>query len=108
MVATPRLLQANSNSTGDYSILLSANANTGGACNGDSGGPNFIGDSNVIGAVTSSAKSTLCKGSSGSFRMDRSWALDWVGHLPLTVVSRPLGAAHPRAPASDRLRRCGP
>ena len=79
MVATPRLLQANSNSTGDYSILLSANADTGGACNGDSGGPNFIGDSNVIGAVTSSAKSTLCKGSSGSFRMDRSWALDWVG-----------------------------
>lgn len=79
MVATPRLVQANSNSTGDFSILLSANANTGGACNGDSGGPNFIGDSNVVGAVTSSAKSDLCKGSSGAFRMDRSWALDWVG-----------------------------
>ncbi len=78
MVATPRLVQANSNTTGDYSILLSANADTGGACNGDSGGPNFIGDSNVVAAVTSSAKSTLCKGSSGAFRMDRSWALSFV------------------------------
>jgi hypothetical protein len=78
MVATPRLLQANTKTTGDYSILLSANADTGGACNGDSGGPNFIGDSNVVGAVTSSAKSTLCKGSSGAFRMDREWALSWV------------------------------
>ena len=78
MVAHPRLVQVNSKSTGDYSLQLSANADTGGACHGDSGGPNFIGDSNVVGAVTSSAKNTLCKGSSGAFRMDRSWSLSWV------------------------------
>jgi len=78
MVATPRLLQVNSNTTGDYSLLLSVNANTGGACHGDSGGPNFIGDSNVVGAVTSSSKSDLCKSSTRVFRMDRAWALDWV------------------------------
>src|SRR5699024_10008158 len=52
MVATPRLLQVNGNRTGDYSLLLSVNADTGGACHGDSGGPNFIGDSNVVGAIT--------------------------------------------------------
>ena len=63
MVATPRLLQVNSPSTGDYSMLLSVNANTGGACLGDSGGPNFIGDSNVVGAVTSSSKSDICASS---------------------------------------------
>ncbi|MFL6167401.1 MAG: trypsin-like serine protease [Ornithinibacter sp.] len=79
MVATPRLVQVNTNSTGNYSLLLSANADTGGACSGDSGGPNFLGDSNVVGAVTSSAKSDLCRGSAGVFRMDRSWALNWVG-----------------------------
>ena len=78
MVATPRLLQVNSPSTGDYSMLVSANANTGGACLGDSGGPNFIGDSNVVGAVTSSSKSDICTSSSRVFRMDRAWALDWV------------------------------
>ena len=54
MVAYPHLLQINSRAHGgDFSILLSNNANTGGTCFGDSGGPNFIGDSNVVGGVTS-------------------------------------------------------
>ena len=56
MVAHPRLLQINvPGFTGDFSILLSKNANTGGTCFGDSGGPNFIGTSNVVGGVTSFA-----------------------------------------------------
>ena len=37
-----------------------------------------FGDSNVVGAVTSSSKSDLCKSSTRVFRMDRAWALDWV------------------------------
>jgi hypothetical protein len=78
MVATPRLLQVNSPSTGDYSMLVSVNADTGGACFGDSGGPNFIGDSNVVGGVTSSSKGDICRSSARVFRMDRAWALDWV------------------------------
>ena len=79
MVAHPRLVQLDSAGTGDYSMLLSANANTGGVCEGDSGGPNFIGTSNVVGGVTSYAKSDICRGTGGVFRMDRSWALEWVG-----------------------------
>ena len=52
MSATPRLIAINAPGfTGDFSILLSNNRSTGGTCFGDSGGPNFIGDSNVIGGV---------------------------------------------------------
>jgi hypothetical protein len=78
-VATPKLNQINvPGFTGDFSLLLSNNAHTGGTCFGDSGGPNFIGDTNVIGGVTSFGKNGNCAGTGGVFRMDRSWSLDWV------------------------------
>lgn len=77
MVATPHLVQINTALTGDYSILLSNNAATGGTCYGDSGGPNFLGTTDVIGGVTSYGY-TDCVGTGGVFRMDRSWALNWV------------------------------
>lgn len=79
MVAQPKLLQINvPGFTGDFSLLLSNNAHTGGTCFGDSGGPNFIGDSNVVGGVTSFGINGNCAGTGGVFRMDRSWSLDWV------------------------------
>jgi hypothetical protein len=78
MVATPKLVQMDSTVTGDYSMIVSANASTGGACRGDSGGPNFVGTSNVVGGVNSYDPTGLCRGNSGIFRMDRPWALDWV------------------------------
>ena len=78
MVATPKLVQLDSTLTGDYSMIVSANASTGGACRGDSGGPNFVGTSNVIGGINSYDPTGLCRGNSGIFRMDRAWALDWV------------------------------
>lgn len=80
MVAHPHLLQINvPGFTGDFSLLLSNNANTGGTCFGDSGGPNFLGNSNVVAGVTSFAINGNCAGTGGVFRMDRSWSLDWVG-----------------------------
>ncbi|MDX6534206.1 MAG: hypothetical protein QOF68_1950 [Gaiellales bacterium] len=78
MVATPHLLQKNTGLTGDYSILLSNNANTGGTCFGDSGGPNFIGSSRVVGGVTSFGMNSTCAGTGGVFRVDRSWSLNWL------------------------------
>jgi hypothetical protein len=79
MVATPHLIQINvPGFTGDFSMLLSNNANTGGTCFGDSGGPNFLGDSNVVAGVTSFGINGNCAGTGGVFRMDRSWSLDWV------------------------------
>jgi hypothetical protein len=79
MVAHPRLIQINvPGFTGDFSLLLSNNTNTGGTCFGDSGGPNFLGDSNVVAGVTSFGLNGTCAGTGGVFRMDRSWSLDWV------------------------------
>ena len=78
-VAHPNLIQINvPGFTGDFSILLTNNHSTGGTCFGDSGGPNFIGNSNVVGGVTSFGINGNCAGTGGVFRMDRSWSLDWV------------------------------
>ncbi|HUQ41218.1 MAG TPA: trypsin-like serine protease [Candidatus Limnocylindrales bacterium] len=78
MVAYPKLLQVNTGFVGDSSLLLSNNANTGGTCFGDSGGPNFIGSSNVVGGVTSFGINSNCAGTGGVYRVDRSWNLDWL------------------------------
>ncbi|HEX6873415.1 MAG TPA: trypsin-like serine protease [Micromonosporaceae bacterium] len=78
MVAHPNLLQINTGFTGDGSILLSNNANTGGTCFGDSGGPNFVGTSNVVAGVTSFGLNGTCGGTGGVYRVDRSDDLDWL------------------------------
>jgi trypsin len=78
-VAHPRLIQINvPGSTGDFSLLLSNNANTGGTCFGDSGGPNFLGDSNVVAGITSFGRNGNCAGTGGVFRTDRQNVLDFV------------------------------
>lgn len=78
MVAYPHLLQINTGFTGDSSLLLSNNANTGGTCFGDSGGPNFIGASNVVGGVTSFGINGNCAGTGGVYRVDRADDLGWL------------------------------
>jgi len=87
MVAEPHLIQINGGLVGDYSLLLSNNHATGGTCFGDSGGPNFIGDSNVVGGVTSFGLNGNCAGTGGVYRVDRADDLDWLSdsfgnHLP--------------------------
>lgn len=83
-VAYPKLIQINvPGFTGDFSLLLSNNHSTGGTCFGDSGGPNFLGDSNVIAGVTSFGINGNCAGTGGVFRMDRQNVLDFVNsHMP--------------------------
>lgn len=81
MVAHPKLVQINGGIVGDFSLLLSNNANTGGTCFGDSGGPNFIGDSNVIAGVTSFGMNGTCAGTGGVYRVDRADDLDWVAMI---------------------------
>jgi hypothetical protein len=79
MVAEPHLIQINvPGMTGDFSLLLSNNHSTGGTCFGDSGGPNFLGDSNVVAGVTSFGLNGNCAGTGGVFRMDRQDVLDFV------------------------------
>ena len=78
-VANPKLNQINAPGlTGDYSMLLSNNANTGGTCFGDSGGPNFVDGSNVVAGVTSYGMNGTCGGTGGVYRVDRSDDLDWL------------------------------
>ena len=78
MVAYPHLVQINSGFTGDFSLLLSNNHSTGGTCFGDSGGPNFIGKSNVVGGVTSFGINGNCAGTGGVYRIDRADDLYWI------------------------------
>jgi hypothetical protein len=78
MLATPHLVQINSGFTGDGSLVLSNNANTGGTCFGDSGGPNFVGRTNVVGGVTSFALNGTCSGTGGVYRVDRKDDLNWL------------------------------
>jgi secreted trypsin-like serine protease len=79
MVAYPKLNQINvPGFTGDFSMLLSNNANTGGTCFGDSGGPNFLGNTNIVAGVTSFGINGNCAGTGGVFRMDRQNVLDFV------------------------------
>lgn len=78
MVAHPKLNQINGGIVGDFSLLLSNNTNTGGTCFGDSGGPNFIGDSNIVGGVTSFGLNGTCGGTGGVFRVDRQNVQDFI------------------------------
>jgi hypothetical protein len=83
MLATPKLNQINTGFTGTQSLLLSNNHSTGGTCFGDSGGPNFIGNTNVVGAVTSFGINGNCAGTGGVYRVDRADDLNWLSSLGL-------------------------
>ena len=78
MFAQPHLIQIDTGFTGDFSLLLSNNASTGGTCFGDSGGPNYLGTSNVVAGVTSFGLNGSCGGTGGVFRLDKGDVLDFV------------------------------
>ena len=79
MLAYPKLNAINApGMTGDYSLLLSNNHSTGGTCFGDSGGPNFINKTLVVGGVTSFGLNGNCRGTGGVYRVDRADDLEWL------------------------------
>lgn len=78
---TQMLVGLRSALTDGYNIQLSANAGkkaTGGSCFGDSGGPVFIGDSNIIGGIVSFGLNSNCVGSDFAYRTDTTYVQDWV------------------------------
>lgn len=77
-VAYPYLIQINTNFVGDFALLLSDNAHSGGACFGDSGGPNFLGSSTTIAALTDFVLNTNCAGVGGVYRLDREVDRAWI------------------------------
>jgi hypothetical protein len=83
----PAPIQINGGIVGDYALLLSDNAATGGTCFGDSGGPNFIGSSNVIAGVSSFVLNGNCAGTSGAYRVDRADDLTWLATFGITPPS---------------------
>lgn len=81
--AEPWLIQINvPGFTGDFSLLLSNNAHSGGTCFGDSGGPNYLGsgrtETNVVAGITSFGLNGTCAGTGGVFRTDRQDVQDFV------------------------------
>lgn len=77
-VAHPRLLKINTKAYGKSSFIVSANANTGGTCFGDSGGPYFIGDSLTLAGVTSFGVNSTCAGTGGVYRIDQADDLTFI------------------------------
>ena len=65
----------------DMYVVLTNNANTGGTCSGDSGGPTFIDGSETVVAVTSFGVNTTCAGTSGIYRIDTADDLEWLGQF---------------------------
>ena len=59
-------------------LSLNPGGDKGGTCFGDSGGPNFLGDSPVVAGVTSFGLNGNCAGTGGVFRMDRENVLNFV------------------------------
>lgn len=78
MVASPKLIQLH-----PEFMILSNNSSTGGTCFGDSGGPSFIGNSHVVGGVTSFGKTSTCAGKGGVYRVDRPDDLAWLATFGL-------------------------
>src|SRR6059036_31590 len=78
MDAQPHLIQIDGGIVGDFSLLLSNNASTGGTCFGDSGRPNYLGTSNVIAGVTSFGLNGTCGGTGGVFRLDKADVVSFV------------------------------
>lgn len=80
--STSTLIELNSLNTGfgDQSAKYSNNpggAGSGGTCFGDSGGPQFYQDTNIIGSITSFGI-TPCIGNDFSFRVDTEVAQDFI------------------------------
>jgi hypothetical protein len=53
-------------------------SDTGGTCFGDSGGPQFLADTNVVAAVTSFGLNGNCAGVGGGYRVDQPDDLEWL------------------------------
>ena len=77
--ATVQLINLRSALTDGYNIHHTGAPGTGGGtCFGDSGGPVFLGDTNVIVGVTSFVLNENCAGGGGAYRIDIANSLDFI------------------------------
>lgn len=83
LMASSTLVNIGSKYTDGYNLQTQGNGDgRGGTCSGDSGGPVFLGvsSSNLIVAVTSFGKNSICRGTDFSYRLDRQEVLDWIAN----------------------------
>jgi hypothetical protein len=80
-VGQTHLVNLRSALTNGYNIQLSSNPGnwSGGTCFGDSGGPIFYSDTNIITAVNSFVLNSNCKGAGFGYRVDTTSAREFLG-----------------------------
>ena len=81
LMAEATLVNVNSFLNSGFNLQTSGNGSgKGGTCNGDSGGPVFLGDpsSDLIVGITSFGLNTLCRGTDFAFRVDQPDVLTWI------------------------------
>lgn len=81
LMALATLVNLNSALNAGFNLQTQGNGSgKGGTCNGDSGGPVFLGgyDSDLIVAVTSFGLNSLCRGTDFAYRIDQPDVLNWI------------------------------
>jgi hypothetical protein len=81
LMAVSTLVNLNSGLNDGFNLQTQGNGDRrGGTCNGDSGGPVFLGDtsSNLVVGVTSFGMNSLCRGTDFAYRIDRPEVLEWI------------------------------
>ncbi len=83
MVAHPRIRGIDDNFVGDFAFTTSHDASRGGDLLRRLGWAELIGDSNVVGGVTSFGTTSTCKGHNGAYRVDQPDDLAWLATFGL-------------------------
>ncbi len=81
LMASSILVNLNSALNAGFNLQTQGNGSgRGGTCNGDSGGPVFLGgfDSNLIVGITSFGLNELCRGTDFAYRIDTPEVLAWI------------------------------
>jgi hypothetical protein len=81
LMAESILVNLNSALNDGFNLQTQGNGNgRGGTCNGDSGGPVFLGaySSNLVVAVTSFGLNSLCRGTDYAYRVDTAAVQEWM------------------------------
>jgi secreted trypsin-like serine protease len=84
LMAEETLVNLRSALNDGFNLQTQGNGNgQGGTCNGDSGGPVFLGpySSNLVVAVTSFGLNTLCRGTDFAFRVDTAAVQTWMAQV---------------------------
>ena len=60
---------------------MNPSTGSGGTCYGDSGGPHFLGDSNLVVSITVTGDAP-CRATDVTYRLDTPWARAFLGQFP--------------------------